>query len=104
MPLHIQIFNEAVVTGDWTRFVDRFSEDASLEFVGTPVGPFVGRAAIAEAYGASPPDDTIVAHGPSYRDGEELVVPYRWTSTDATGCMRFTERDTHIARLVITFD
>ena len=37
-------------------------------------------------------------------DGDELVVPYRWVTTGATGTMRFTERDGLITLLVITFD
>ena len=101
---HIEVFNEAVVTGDWTVFVSRFADDAVIEFVGPPVGPFIGRAAIAAAYQASPPDDTIVSDGHHYRDGDEVVVPYRWVTTGATGTMRLTERDGSIARLVITFD
>lgn len=101
---HINVFNAAVVSGDWTLFVGRFSDDATVEFVGPPVGPFIGRAVIAAAYEASPPDDTIASNGAPVRDGDELVVPYRWVTTGATGTMRFTERDDCITRLVIAFD
>jgi steroid Delta-isomerase len=101
---HIATFNEAVVTGDWDAFVSRFDDNASVEFVGPPVGPFIGRAAIAAAYTSSPPDDTISSNGEAYKDDGELIVPYRWATSGATGTMRFTERDGRIARLVITFD
>lgn len=101
---HIEVFNAAVISGDWTAFVSRFTDDAVVEFVGPPVGPFVGRAAIAAAYTASPPDDTIAPNGMPAYEGDELVVPYRWVTTGATGTMRFTERDDLITRLVITFD
>lgn len=101
---HIEVFNTAVVDGDWSAFVARFTDDARVEFVGPPVGPFVGRVAIAAAYEVSPPDDTIASNGAPVFDGDELVVPYRWVTTGATGTMRFTERDGLITLLVITFD
>lgn len=101
---HIEAFNGAVATGAWDAFVGRFAPDATMAFAGPPVGPFAGRAAIAEAYTSNPPDDTITLHAPPYRDGDELVVPYRWSTTGATGTMRFTERDGLIERLVVTFD
>ena len=93
-----------MTTGDWSAFVAVFAADAVVEFVGPPVGPFVGRSAIAAAYATSPPDDTIEAYGEARVDGEVLVVPYRWVTTGATGTMRFTESDGVLTRLVITFD
>jgi steroid delta-isomerase len=101
---HIEVFNAAVLTHDWSAFVGRFTDDAVVEFVGPPAGPFVGREAIAEAYEQSPPDDTIEPNGFPTVELEELVVPYRWVSTGASGTMRFTERGDKISRLVITFD
>lgn len=101
---HIDVFNAAVASGEWAEFVELFADDGRVEFVGPPVGPFVGTAAIAEAYAASPPDDTIAMAGHPQREGDELVVPYRWETTGATGTMRFTEAAGRIARLVVTFD
>ncbi len=51
---HVRFFNVAVDTRDWSDFVARFSDDAVLEFVGPPIGPFSGRSAIAKAYAAEP--------------------------------------------------
>lgn len=65
--------------------------DAELAFVGPPVGPFHGRAAIAAAYAAQPPDDTVSIAGPVAVEGDEVVVPYRGDATGATGTMRLTE-------------
>ena len=93
-----------VAHGHRSQSKDRFADDATVEFVGPPVGPFIGRTAIAEAYESSPPDDTNESYAQHSRDGDDLVVPYRWTATGATGTMRFTEHDGRIARLVITFD
>jgi steroid delta-isomerase len=101
---HVRVFNAAVDNGDWNDFVARFADDAVLDFVGPPVGPFVGRNAIYDAYCQSPPDDRIDIDGPATIEADELVVPYRWHTTGATGLMRFTRRDGRIARLVVTFD
>jgi steroid Delta-isomerase len=56
----VQAFNAGVRSGDWSALVELFADDAELEFVGIPVGPFRGREAIGEAYRAQPPDDEIV--------------------------------------------
>lgn len=101
---HVRVFNAAVLNHDWSAFVARFADDAVVEFVGVPAGPYVGRDAIAAAYEHSPPDDTIEAVGAPSVEAGETVVPYRWTTSGATGTMRFTERDNQIGRLVVTFD
>ncbi|HEX7132740.1 MAG TPA: nuclear transport factor 2 family protein [Iamia sp.] len=102
---HVSAFNAAVRSGDWDTFSARFASDATLAFVGPPVGPFTGRDAIAAAYAAQPPDDTISIIGDVLVEGDETVVPYRWDTTGATGTMRLTEAsDTLLARLVVTFD
>ncbi len=78
--------------------VEAFSEDAELRFEGIPVGPFVGRDAIAEAYRTQPPDDEIVlldADG-TYAWANEPEIP--------AGQMFLTERDGEIVRLVIRYD
>ena len=64
----------------------------------------MGIDAIAAAYAANPPDDTIEVHGDLLHDGAETIVPYRWTTTGDTGTMRFTEHAGLVARLVVTFD
>jgi steroid Delta-isomerase len=101
---HVDAFNHAVRTGDWKSFSDRFAEAAVLEFVGPPVGPFIGREAILNAYTASPPDDTIEIHGPVVVNGAELVVPYMWRTTGATGTMLITVHSSQVAHLTVTFD
>ena len=101
---HVRIFNAAVTSNDWSAFVATFDEDGIVEFVGPPVGPFIGRAAIAAAYAQNAPDDTIALAGPVREDGDETIVPYRWHTTGATGTMRATTPAGLITRLVITFD
>lgn len=101
---HLKVFNAAVRSHDWTAFAERFTDNAVVEFVGVPAGPFVGRKAIADAYAQSPPDDTIAAIAEPRVEGDELVVAYRWETTGTTGTMRFVEGRGGIERLVITFD
>ena len=78
--------------------VAAFSADAEVMFDGIPVGPFVGREAIAEAYRAQPPDDEIVL---LEDDGT-----YAWASAPElpAGQMFLTERDGEITRLIVRYD
>jgi steroid delta-isomerase len=95
---HVERFNHGVRTGDFGPMVEAFSDDAELVFVGIPVGPFVGREAIGEAYRAQPPDDEIIL-----LDGDGS---YAWASEPEipAGQLFLTERDGEIARLVIRYD
>jgi steroid delta-isomerase len=95
---HVKRFNQGVRTGDFGPMVAAFSEDAELVFEGIPVGPFVGREAIGEAYATRPPDDEIVLLDD---DGT-----YAWSSAAdvSAGQLHLTERDGEIARLVIRYD
>ena len=56
---HVERFNHGVRTGDFGPMLEQFTADAELHFEGVPVGPFVGRSVIAEAYAQNPPDDEI---------------------------------------------
>jgi steroid Delta-isomerase len=94
----VAAFNEGVRTGDWSSLVALFADDAELEFEGIPVGPFRGRAAIAEAYRSMPPDDEIVLldGGPRYAWAKE---PER-----AAGELQLDERNGRIARLRVLYE
>jgi SnoaL-like domain len=72
---HVASFNEGVRTGDWSAMLARLTDDAELEFVGIPVGPFRGRDTVGEAYRTQPPDDELVV---VRRLGDEAVV-YAWS-------------------------
>jgi hypothetical protein len=97
----VAAFNEGVRTGDWTPLVELFTDDAALEFVGIPVGPFRGRAAIAEAYRTQPPDDEIVV----LEDRGDSVV-YAWSRDPQrpAGELHLEERDGAIARLRVLYE
>jgi hypothetical protein len=73
---HVERFNAAVRSGDWTEFLAGFADSARVEFTGGAAGQFTGRftglPAITQAYRTSPPDDTL----------EILdVAATRWTDT-----------------------
>jgi steroid delta-isomerase len=76
-----------------------------LEFEGVPVGPFVGRLAIAQAYDERPPDDEVRLLGSPRLEGDAVVADYAWAAEGTrAGRMILTERDGAIAKLVVTFE
>jgi hypothetical protein len=72
---HVASFNAGVRTGDWSAMLARLTDDAELEFVGIPVGPFRGRNAVDEAYRAQPPDDELVV----LRHLSDDAAVYAWS-------------------------
>jgi hypothetical protein len=97
----VECFNRGVRTGEWAPMLELFAEDAELEFVGIPVGPFRGRDAIGEAYRAQPPDDEIVV-----LDDRGSSAVYAWSKDSArrAGEIQIEERDGEIARLRILYE
>jgi hypothetical protein len=89
---HVQRFNSCVVEGDFSPLVDALSEDATMAFEGVAVGPFSGKAAIAEAYRQSPPDDAIEVYAVRQAGPDGALVEYAWRSDPArtTGQIRLT--------------
>ena len=102
---HVQTFNAAVRSGDFAPLVALFADDATLEFAGVPVGPFHGRQAIAAAYAAQPPGDTMTVLDVRVEGDGTVVEPFSW-ATDAgarSGEMRLAVEDGLIRRLVVVF-
>jgi steroid Delta-isomerase len=102
---HVRRFNLGVRSGDFGSVLELFTDDASLEFVGVPVGPFQGRDAIAAAYRDQPPDDEIEVLEAS-ESGADVLTRYAWLRDEgrAAGDLRLTRDGDRIARLVVTFD
>jgi steroid Delta-isomerase len=102
---HVERFNTGVRTRDFGPMLEQFTADAELHFEGVPVGPFVGRNVIAEAYAQSPPDDEIAILDVEEQAGS-LVARYAWKKDEgrAAGRMIVTPRNGRIARLVVTFE
>ncbi|MDP9275905.1 MAG: nuclear transport factor 2 family protein [Chloroflexota bacterium] len=102
---HVRRFNEGVRTGDFAPMAAAFAEDAEMRFEGVPVGPFVGRDAIAAAYRDQPPDDEVEIFDTEERDGF-IVARYAWLGDEGrqAGEMRISQRNGQIQKLVVTFD
>jgi ketosteroid isomerase-like protein len=99
---HVERFNAAAGSGDWTRFVAAFTDDAVMSFAGAPAGPYAGRAAIARAYAQRPPADTMTVT--SVRaDGDTDLVRFAWDA-GGTGTMTIRWRDGRVAALEVAFD
>jgi hypothetical protein len=99
---HVADFNHRVRSGDWAGFADRFTPGATMRFVGVPAGPFAGREAIAAAYAAQPPSDTLTVSR-AVSSGDVDQVWYSWDS-GGTGSMTLRWREGLVAELTITFD
>ena len=99
---HVAAFNAAVGSGEWDAFADRFAPDASMEFIGVPAGPFLGRAEIARAYAEQPPTDTMTVGGVDSA-GEVDTVRFTW-SAGASGTMRLGWQGPLVASLQVAFD
>jgi hypothetical protein len=94
---YVDGFNVGVRTCDWSEMLALVHEDAELEFVGIPIGPFCGREAIGEAYRAQPPTNELVL-----LDG----VKYAWSSEPArpAGELHLEERDGKVARIRVLYE
>ncbi|GGR47278.1 hypothetical protein GCM10010168_77700 [Actinoplanes ianthinogenes] len=97
---HVERFNNAVTSGDWSPFVEALHPDAVMRFVGVPAGPRRGREAIAAAYAAEPPDDTIGIAGVR-ADGERDVVDFAW-SRGGSGTLTLRYLDGQVVELTVT--
>ena len=102
---HVRRFNDAVRSGDFSAMVAGFTPDAEMAFEGVPVGPFVGRDAIAEAYARQPPTDEVRLLGAPHVDGDRVESDYAWgAAAQRAGRMIVTTRGEFIARLVVMFE
>jgi hypothetical protein len=98
---HVAAFNHSVRSGDRAAFADRFTPDATMRFVGVPVGPFTGRQAITAGYASQPPSDTLaVSKAVSSGDVDELW--FAWDS-GGTGTMTLRWSGDLIAELTVAF-
>jgi steroid Delta-isomerase len=101
---HVELFNRCVGEGDFAAFVELFSDDAVMRFVGIPVGPFHGREQIAEAYRTQPPDDTM--HVLRSRVApDRILAEYAWDRTprERGGDLILLPRGERISALTIVY-
>ena len=98
---HCALFNACVASGDWAPFVDTFTDDAELIFVGIPVGPVVGRDNLYEAYTKRPPTEPMTVREIERVGDDSVRVEYVWASGRA-GEMTVGWRDDKVYRVEIT--
>jgi hypothetical protein len=104
---HVATFDVAVASGDFAPLVELFAEDARLRFAGVPVGFFEGRAAIAEAYRARPPTDTMTildTRGRSRTARWSRRSRGRPTAAPRSGELRLRVSRGQIQELVVSFE
>jgi hypothetical protein len=80
------------------------ADDAALRFFGVAAGPFVGAAAIAEAFAATPPTDELVLLGPTRNHGATAVAPYGWARTPSVtaGAIRIEAKQGRLVLIDVT--
>jgi steroid delta-isomerase len=102
---HVERFNTGVRTGDWDSMLEQFDDAAEMDFRGIPVGPYVGKEAIAAAYREQPPDDELRVLEQRERD-DGVDARYAWLADPdvAAGELLLTAADGKIRKLVVTFD
>ena len=102
---HVGRFNDGVRSGDYGDMVRGFTPDAEMLFEGIPVGPFLGRDAIAEAYVQQPPSDEIRLLGVPLVEADSVESAYAWAREGRrAGRLIATVDDGLISRLVVTFE
>lgn len=101
---HVTFFNQGVRSGDFGPMLEQFTDDSELLFEGIPVGPFRGKAAIAAAYAAQPPDEEIEVLEVD-EQAEEIRGAYAWRAQPGqhAGEMIITVADDKIARLLVRY-
>jgi hypothetical protein len=99
----VTAFNAGVRTGDFTAFVNTFTDDAVIDFEGIPErGPIEGRDAIAARYREDAPDDEIRVNRWKVQENT-IVAEFYWNDVPEAigGCFLMEPRDDRIARLTI---
>jgi hypothetical protein len=99
---HVELFNDAVSSGDYRPLLATFTEDAVMRFDDVPLGPFVGRGAIAEAYVIQPPTDTMALIDMEVVAPDAVTAAFEWDA-GGTGQMYLRFDSAQVAELAIAF-
>ncbi|HYK30359.1 MAG TPA: cupin domain-containing protein [Streptosporangiaceae bacterium] len=104
---HIAVFNAASASGDFSRLLARFTDDALMRFENVPgagVLEFAGREAYTQAYATSPPTDQIDVAGDPREEEGAIVIDYLWRHAKTPGVMRLTlNEDDLISHMLVVF-
>lgn len=99
---HVELFNDAVTTGDYAPFLVTFADSAVMRFDDLPMGPFVGRAAIAESYATQPPGDTMALIDLEEIGTDAVLATFEWDE-GGTGRMFLRWAGGEVVELSIAF-
>lgn len=99
---HVELFNDAVRTGDYSDYLRTFADSAVMRFTDFPVGPYAGVAEIAEAYATQPPSDTIALIDMQELARDTVKASFEWDA-GGTGEMLLRWHGDRLVELVITF-
>jgi steroid delta-isomerase len=99
---HVELFNEAVASGDYSAFLANFADDAVMRFDDVPLGPFVGRAEIAQAYATQPASDTMALIDMEEVGGDGVKASFEWDA-GGTGQMFLRWESGQVVELSIAF-
>jgi hypothetical protein len=98
---HVELFNEAVRTGDYAPLLSTFAEDAVMTFGDLPIGPFHGRAAIADACTTATAVDSMALIGMEEVGDDAVNALFEWDE-GGTGQMFLRWNGGSLAELTIT--
>jgi hypothetical protein len=99
---HVELFNAAVSSGNYDRFLATFAEHAVMRFEDFPLGPFVGLGEIAEAYANQPPSDTMALIDMEVVDADAVTAVFEWDA-GGTGGMFLRFHRGKVVELAIAF-
>jgi len=104
---HVAVFNAASASGDFSRLLARFTDDAVVRFENVPgagVLEFAGREAYSGAYAASPPTDQIDVAGDPREEQGAIIIDFLWRHAKTPATMRLTlDDDDLISHMLVTF-
>jgi mannose-6-phosphate isomerase-like protein (cupin superfamily) len=104
---HVAVFNAATASGDFSRLLARFTDDAVMRFENVPgagVLEFEGREAYSAAYDTSPPADQIDVAGDPREEQGAVVIDFLWRHAKTPAVMRLTLNDEDlISHMVVVF-
>jgi steroid Delta-isomerase len=98
---HVELFNEAVRTGDYAPYLRNFDENAVMKFDDFPIGPFRGKAEIIDAYETQPPSDTMALIDMQEIGSDSVEAAFEWDA-GGTGRMFLRWSDDRVVELSIT--
>jgi hypothetical protein len=98
---HVELFNEAVRTGDYAPYLQTFADKAVMRFEDVPLGPYHGVAEIAEAYATQPPSDTVALIDMQEIGPDAVRASFEWDA-GGTGEMFLRWNSGRLMELAIT--